>query len=143
MTTEPVVNRNVYRNIHILEIVRYRLPLAGMVSILHRISGALMFLVLPFVVWAFAQSMSSEGAFTGITRVFVLGLGILPGWALKLGILGLVGAYLFHLVAGLRHLWLDLTHCASKEQGRASALFTLAASALLWLLVGAKLFSLY
>ncbi|HMR72350.1 MAG TPA: succinate dehydrogenase, cytochrome b556 subunit, partial [Rubrivivax sp.] len=48
MSNAPAKPRPVYRNIHITDIVRYRLPVAGMVSILHRVSGAMMFLLLPF-----------------------------------------------------------------------------------------------
>ena len=45
--------RPVYRNIHVTDIVSYRLPPAGIVSILHRVSGVVMFLLLPFIIWMF------------------------------------------------------------------------------------------
>jgi succinate dehydrogenase / fumarate reductase cytochrome b subunit len=47
------------------------------------------------------------------------------------------------MIAGVRHLWMDMTHSVSKEQGRSSAIFTLASSLLLTLLFGARLFGLY
>ncbi|HEX7436265.1 MAG TPA: succinate dehydrogenase, cytochrome b556 subunit, partial [Caldimonas sp.] len=47
----------VYRNIHISQLTSYRLPLAGWVSILHRISGAAMFVLLPFAIWMFDTSL--------------------------------------------------------------------------------------
>jgi succinate dehydrogenase / fumarate reductase cytochrome b subunit len=57
--------------------------------------------------------------------------------------LALIWAYLHHLIAGLRHLYMDATHSVSKEFGRSSAIFTLATSIGLTVLLGAKLFGLY
>jgi len=48
-----------FTNIHVTQIIHYRLPAAGLVSILHRISGALMFLLLPFILYLFEQSITS------------------------------------------------------------------------------------
>ena len=135
--------RPVYRNIHVSQIVSYRLPPAGIVSILHRISGALMFLLLPFVVWLLDNSLSSEISYERFTSAFGAGIGFVPGWFVKLVALALIWAYLHHFIAGLRHLWMDATHAVSKEFSRSSALFTLGASALLTVLLGARLFGLF
>jgi succinate dehydrogenase / fumarate reductase cytochrome b subunit len=135
--------RPVYRNIHISQIVAYRLPPAGIVSILHRVSGALMFLLLPFIVWLFDVSVTSEISYERFTSAFVGGIGFLPGWFVKLVVLGLIWAYLHHFIAGVRHLWMDMTHSVTKEQGHSSAIVTLAASVLLTLALGAKLFGIY
>ncbi|MFG6449266.1 succinate dehydrogenase, cytochrome b556 subunit [Roseateles sp. BYS180W] len=135
--------RAVYRNIHVTQILAYRLPPAGIVSILHRASGMLMFLLLPFVVWMFDNSVSSEISFDAFTNVFVAGCGFVPGWAVKLVALGLIWAYLHHFIAGVRHLWMDATHSVSKEQGRSSAVITLVLGVVLTLALGAKLFGLY
>ena len=62
----------------------------------------------------------------------------------KLVALSLIWAYLHHFIAGLRHLWMDISHAAvSKEFGKSSAVFTLAVSIGLALVLGAKLFGLY
>jgi succinate dehydrogenase / fumarate reductase cytochrome b subunit len=135
--------RPVYRNIHVSQIVSYRLPPAGIVSILHRVSGALMFLLLPFIIWMFDTSVSSEISYERFTSAFVAGLGFLPGWFMKLVALALIWAYLHHFIAGVRHLWMDMTHAVSQEFGAKSAVFTLASSVLLTLVLGAKLFGLY
>jgi succinate dehydrogenase / fumarate reductase, cytochrome b subunit len=135
--------RPVYRNIHITDIRTYRLPPAGIVSILHRVSGALMFLLLPFVIWLFDNSLTSEISFDRFASVFSAGAGFLPGWFVKLVCLGLIWAYLHHAIAGARHLWMDMTHSVSKEQGHSSAVITLALSALLTVALGAKLFGLF
>jgi len=135
--------RPVYRNIHIGQILSYRLPPAGIVSILHRVSGAVMFLLMPFVIWMFDASVSSEISFEGFTSAFVAGVGVVAGWFFKLVALALIWAYLHHFIAGVRHLWMDVTHSVTKQFGHSSAVFTLAASVLLTLLLGAKLFGLY
>ena len=133
--------RPVYRNIHISQIVGYRLPAAGWVSILHRISGALMFLLLPFIVWMFDASVTSQTSYDRFTAAFAAGIGIVPGGLLKLVVLGLIWAYLHHFIAGLRHVWMDVSHHAVELQpGRRSALFTLAASLLLTLVLAYRLF---
>ena len=57
--------------------------------------------------------------------------------------LALLWALAHHLIAGLRHVWMDATHSVSKAQGRSSAVVTLVASVLLTLALGARLFGLY
>ena len=135
--------RPVYRNIHITDLMSYRLPPAGIVSILHRVSGLLMFLLLPFVIWLFDKSVTSEISYESFTSAFVAGMGFLPGWFIKLVCLGLIWGFLHHFIAGVRHLWMDMTHSVSKEQGRSSAVVTLVLSVLLTVVLGAKLFGLY
>lgn len=137
---DTLKQRPEYRNIHVSQIVAYRLPPAGIVSILHRVSGVLMFLLLPFVVWLFDVSVSSEVSYERFRAAFVAGIGFVPGWFLKLVALSLIWAYLHHLIAGVRHLWMDATHAVSKEFGHNSAVGTLALSVLLTLVLGYKLF---
>jgi succinate dehydrogenase / fumarate reductase cytochrome b subunit len=127
----------------LVDATKYRLPLAGVVSILHRASGALMFVLLPFVIWMFDNSLSSEASYDVFSAAFVVGLGPLPGWIVKLAVLALIWAYLHHFIAGVRHLWMDATHSVTLAQGRSSAVFTMAASLALTALLGAKLFGLY
>ena len=145
LDTSARAKRPEFRNIHALsDLPGYRLPLAGLVSILHRISGAMLFLLLPFVIWMFDTSVSSEISFARFTSAFADGVGIVPGWFLKLVALALIWAYLHHLIAGLRHLRMDVSHAAvSKESGRRSAAVTLVASIGLTLILGAKLFGVY
>jgi succinate dehydrogenase / fumarate reductase, cytochrome b subunit len=123
--------------------LQYRLPLAGVVSILHRASGALMFALLPLVVWLFDVSLGSEISYERFTAAFAQGIGFVPGFLVKLLVLGLIWAYLHHFIAGVRHLWMDATHSVTKEFGRSSAVVTLGLSLLLTVVLGAKLFGLY
>ena len=130
-------------NMRLIEALQYRLPIAGIVSILHRGSGMLMFFLLPFVIWLFDKSVTSEISYDAFASAFVAGIGPVPGVLVKLVVLALIWAYLFHAMAGLRHLWMDVTHSVSKAQGRSSAIVTVGLSTVLTVLLGAKLFGLY
>ena len=143
--TELAKKRPEFRNINALsDLPTYRLPAAGWVSILHRVSGLLMFLLLPFILWMFDTSLSSEISFARFAAAFNAGVGFVPGWFVKLVALALIWAYLHHFIAGLRHLWMDLSHAAvSKEFGKTSAVVTLVLSIGLTAVLGAKLFGLY
>jgi succinate dehydrogenase / fumarate reductase cytochrome b subunit len=143
--TSAAKKRPEFRNINAFtDLPSYRLPIAGIVSILHRISGFLMFILMPFIIWMFDNSISSEISFAKFKSAFNVGMLGLPGALWKLVALALIWAYLHHFIAGLRHLWMDTHHDAvSKEFGKSSAVFTLAVSIGLALVLGAKLFGIY
>jgi succinate dehydrogenase / fumarate reductase cytochrome b subunit len=145
LATSPRPKRPEFRNINAFtDLPGYRLPIAGIVSILHRISGAIMFILLPFIIWMFDASVSSEISFARFTSTFGdSGLGPFAGWFMKLIVLTLIWAYLHHLTAGLRHLWMDVNHAVSMEFGKSSATVTLALSIGLTLVCAVKLFGLY
>jgi succinate dehydrogenase / fumarate reductase cytochrome b subunit len=134
-----------FRNINAFtDLPSYRLPVAGIVSILHRVSGALMFILLPFILWMFDKSVSSEISFAKFKGAFNLGMLGLPGFIFKLVALALIWAFLHHSIAGLRHLWSDTHHSAVTQAfGRSSAIATLSVSVTLTVVLGAKLFGLY
>ncbi|MDP2742057.1 MAG: succinate dehydrogenase, cytochrome b556 subunit [Hydrogenophaga sp.] len=142
--TELTRKRPEFRNINAFkDLTTYRLPPAGWVSILHRVSGLLMFLLLPLIVWLFDTSISSELSFERFTAAFAIGLGFVPGWFFKLVVLSIIWAYLHHLIAGIRHLYMDATHSVGKAFGKSSAIVTLVLSIGLTVVLGAKLFGLY
>jgi succinate dehydrogenase / fumarate reductase cytochrome b subunit len=140
--TELAKPRTEFRNINAFkDLPTYRLPAAGLVSILHRISGVLMFVLLPFILWMFDLSVSSEISFARLRFAFADGAS---GFVLKLVALALLWAYLHHFTAGLRHLWMDVSHKAvAKDTGSTSAKATLGISLVLTVVLGAKLFGLY
>jgi succinate dehydrogenase / fumarate reductase, cytochrome b subunit len=143
-TSPSRAQRPEFRNINAFtDLPTYRLPPAGWVSILHRVSGAIMFILMPFIIWMFDTSVSSEISFAKFTAAFNVGLGFAPGWLMKLVALALIWAYLHHFIAGLRHLWMDVNHAVSKEFGRSSALFTLITGSVLTLVLALKLFGAY
>ena len=141
MTEQKAKQRPEFRNINFFsDLPTYRLPLAGIVSILHRVSGLLMALLLPFIIWMFDKSVSSEISFDSFTSVFAGQFG----WFAKLVCLALIWAYLHHFCAGLRHIWMDVSHkSVNKEFGKSSAIVCFAISLILTAALGAKLFGLY
>jgi succinate dehydrogenase / fumarate reductase cytochrome b subunit len=141
--SKPV--RPEFRNINAFtDLTTYRMTAGAWVSILHRASGAIMFLLLPFVIWLFDKSLSSEFSFAKFTAAFNVGLGFVPAWLIKLVVLGLIWAYTHHLTAGIRHLWMDVSHSAvTKAAAKKSAVVTFAISLPLTVALGAKLFSIY
>lgn len=125
--------RKRFTNIHVTDLLRYRLPAAGFVSILHRISGAMMFVLLPFILYLFDLSLTSEISFAYLA-------GFASHWFVKLMILALSWAYLHHFCAGVRHLVMDLHIGLSKESAGKSARSVLLVSVPLAVLVAFKLF---
>jgi succinate dehydrogenase / fumarate reductase cytochrome b subunit len=133
-----------FRNINAFtDLPSYRMPLAALISIMHRASGLIMFMLMPFIIWMFDTSVTSEISFARFTSAFTLGIGFVPGIAVKLAALVLIWAYLHHLFAGLRHIRMDIFHSVSKEQGKFTAQVTLVLSLGLTVALGAKLFGLY
>lgn len=114
----------------------YRLPLAGFVSILHRISGMLMFALLPFILYLLDKSLTSEISFA-VFQKFTSGVFV------KLVILALAWAYLHHFCAGVRHLFMDLHMGLDKDSARKSAVGILLISLTLTLAVALKLFGVF
>lgn len=136
-TKDAVKNsRPEFRNIHITQIVNYRLPLAGFSSILHRVTGMLMFLLLPFVLYLLDKSLTSESSFEYF-KSFASG-----GFA-RLLILALSWGYLHHFCAGIRHLILDNHIGVDKDSARKSAVAVFVVSLPLAGLVALKLFGVF
>ena len=117
-----------------LDLLRIHLPLPGWVSILHRVSGALLFLALPLGIWALSLSLSGE---TGFLRM--------ADWVtrplIKLLLLLAVWAFTHHLLAGLRHLALDIHWGVNLERARQSSLVVVLATGLVTLFVAWRLFA--
>lgn len=116
--------------------VHYRLPLAGVVSILHRISGLLIFLLLPFILYLLDKSLTSEISFEYFK-------GYVSHPLVKLAILALSWAYLHHFCAGVRHLVMDLHFGLDKDSARKSSVVVFAVSLPLAALVALKLFGVF
>jgi succinate dehydrogenase / fumarate reductase cytochrome b subunit len=117
-----------------LNLLRIHLPLPGWVSILHRVSGALLFVALPLGVWLLALSLSDEDGFQQVKE-----------WAAhplaKLWMLVLVWALAHHFLAGLRHLALDVHWGVGLKHARQSSLAVILAAALATLVAAWRLFA--
>ncbi len=126
-----------FRNLSIPQILSYRLPLAGKSSILHRVSGALLFLCLPLVILPlFALSVTSPDSFAAM-----------QAWVsnplCKLVLLVLIWGYLHHFCAGIRYLALDLHIGMNKVAAQKSAGIVFGVSLALTLVFGLKLFGVW
>ena len=104
-----------------LDLTTIRLPLPGKVSILHRVSGAGLFLCFPVLLWLFGASLTSPDSFASFKAVFAT----LPA---KVVLAGLIWAFIHHFCAGIRFLLLDLHVGIEKEAARQSAGVGLAVS---------------
>jgi len=104
-----------------LDLFSIRLPVPGWVSILHRISGAGLFLLLPFLLWLLDNSLHSMTSFRKLEAV-------VDHAAVKVILTGLAWAYLHHLLAGLRHLALDADLGTELSASRASSKIVLVGS---------------
>jgi succinate dehydrogenase cytochrome b subunit len=109
-----------------------RLPLPGFVSILHRVSGAGLFLCLPILLGLFGMSLGSPESFENYKATVGHPL-------VKLLLLGLLWAYLHHFCAGIRFLLLDMHKGLDLASARFSAKVVLAVSLTLTVLIGVKL----
>jgi succinate dehydrogenase / fumarate reductase cytochrome b subunit len=125
-----------FKNIHVTQIISYRLPAGGFASFLHRFSGALMFLALPLLLWLFDLSLTSELSYARLAEVF-------SSWVVKVVLLGLGWALLHHLVTGIRHLLLDLHIGIDRDAAARSALLVYFISLPLTLVAALKLFGVF
>jgi succinate dehydrogenase / fumarate reductase cytochrome b subunit len=112
-----------------LNLAQIRLPVPGVVSIMHRVSGAALFLFIPFLLTLFEMSLESVQTYNRFKGVFA-------HWAVKLVVIGLVWAYLHHLLAGIRHLALDLHYGTELQAARTTSWVVLAAAIVLTALFG-------
>ncbi|MCU9955085.1 MULTISPECIES: succinate dehydrogenase, cytochrome b556 subunit [Burkholderia] len=127
-----------YRNIGFGDItMKYRMPLAAILSILHRVSGALLFLFLPFLLFLFDQSLTSELSFE-VFKAFLSNIVV------KLIVLALSWAFFHHFCAGIRHLLMDVNHDAvTKESGKRTAVVVFVVSIALTIAMALKLFGAF
>jgi succinate dehydrogenase / fumarate reductase cytochrome b subunit len=134
MSDSAAKPRPQFRNISVSQIFSYRLPLAGKLSILHRASGALLFLCLPLVILPlFGMSVASADSFNDIASV--VGNPIV-----KIILLVLIWGYLHHFCAGIRYLFLDLHMGIDKASAQKSAGIVFGVSLALTVVFGLKLF---
>lgn len=126
-----------FRNLSIPQIMSYRLPLAAKSSILHRVSGALLFLCIPLVILPlFALSVTSPESFAEM-RAWV------ANPVFKIVLLALAWGFLHHFCAGIRYLLLDLHMGNDKHTGKKTAGVVFGVSLALTLVFGLKLFGVW
>jgi succinate dehydrogenase / fumarate reductase, cytochrome b subunit len=115
-----------------LNLMQIRLPLPAFVSILHRVSGAILFFFLFLPLCLLDSSLASAGSFNEFKDWIGNPLT-------KIVLLGLLWAFFHHLCAGIRHLAMDLHKGLELETARAASYAVLGVSLLLTVVIGAKL----
>ena len=115
-----------------LNLMQIRLPLPALLSILHRVSGALLFLALPLLLCWLQSSLSSAESYDHMTQAF----SYVP---VKLISLVLLWGYFHHLCAGIRHIFLDLDIGTDLACARFSTVLSFGVSIALTVIVGAML----
>ena len=115
-----------------LDLIRIRLPLPGIVSILHRVSGAALFLSLGFLLYLFQASLAAPEGFAAFK-------GLVAQPLVKLVLIGLLWAFLHHLCAGIRYFALDLDFGTDLAPARTSSTAVLVVSIVLTVVLGVKL----
>lgn len=112
-----------------LDLTTIKFPVTAIASITHRISGVALFLALPLLLWMLDRSLASPQGFADMQNLFSSAL-------VKLVIWGILAALIFHLVAGIRHLFMDVGIGETLEGGRRGAFTVFAVSIVLIVLAG-------
>lgn len=115
-----------------LNLMQIRLPVPGVVSIMHRVSGAALFLAIPLVLYVLQASLESPNGFAAVRSALATPLA-------KLAMLALLWGFLHHFFAGIRYLALDLDVGGELAQARATSWIVLGASIGLTLAFGVLL----
>ena len=112
-----------------LDLTKIRLPVPGFVSILHRISGAALFLFAGVLLYLFQESLASPESYVRFRA-------LADHWLAKLFLIGMLWAFLHHFFAGLRYLLLDVDIGSELGTTRAMSWGVLGASLVLTVILG-------
>lgn len=115
-----------------LALHQIKLPLPGVVSILHRVSGMMLLISLPVLLLILQYSLTSIETHTRLLELLAHPLS-------RLALLGLLWAFLHHFCAGIRYLLIDLHYVSNLGRARSSSKIVLAVSLALTVLMGAQL----
>ena len=112
-----------------LDLRTIKLPITGVTSFLHRVSGIILFLGLGFMLYALGKSLDSEEGFAEVKACLTSPLAKFVAW-------GLLSSLLYHLVAGVRHLIMDMGIGETLEGGRLGSKIVIVISVVMIVLAG-------
>lgn len=112
-----------------LQLTTIRFPLPAIVSILHRASGVLVFLAIPLLLWVLRDSLQTRTGFYTVSQCLTQPFMKFVIWVVLSGLI-------YHLVAGIRHLFMDAGYCEELAAARRCSIWTLASSIILIILAG-------
>lgn len=122
MTTRPVN----------LDLTTVRMPFTAVLSILHRITGVIIFLGVPVLLWLLEKSLSSETGYIKIEQMLAEGF-----W--RIAFFGLIWAFAYHIMAGIKHLAMDMGHAETPESAKIAATLLIIGNVLVLLFLGVRL----
>lgn len=122
------------RNIGLSSLMGYRFPVTAISSILHRISGVLLFVLVPFVVWALNVSLKDQASFEAVKETISTGFLSFILWVF-------LSALIYHLFAGVRHLLMDIGLGEGKCTGRLGSWIVIILSIIFMVLLGVCLWA--
>ena len=117
------------RNISIGNLIRYHFPLTAIVSILHRISGVILFLFIPFALWVLTLTLRSPGSYYQVQQVMN------QGW-IKFLLWICFSALIYHAIAGIKHIMMDMGYLEEKQSSTISSSIVLVLSIICVVLLG-------
>jgi succinate dehydrogenase / fumarate reductase cytochrome b subunit len=120
------------RNIGLSSLMKYRFPVTAIASILHRASGLILFIAIPFLLWAFHASLASSASFAHIQAC-------LSSPFAKIWVTLVIAALVYHLLAGIKHLIMDLGYWEGKTSGRVASYAVILISLIVIVLLGVRL----
>ena len=103
------------RNIGIGSLMKYRFPINALVSILHRLSGVILFVLIPFILWTLHVSLSSQANFLMVKDYFGSPMVMFLTWVV-------LSALYYHVIAGVKHLLMDMGYFEEKVSGRVASI---------------------
>lgn len=115
-----------------LNFLTIHFPVTAWVSVAHRLSGIFVFLMIPVLLWMLQESLVSKARFLGLARFFSHPVAVIGLWLL-------LAALLYHWIAGIRHLLMDIHIGESKMGGRGGAWFVIGISLSIFVLLGYQL----
>ncbi len=122
MTTRPVN----------LDLTTVRMPFTAVLSILHRITGVIIFLGIPPLLWLFQRSLASPDSYAAVEQM-------LSGGFFRLAFFALLWSFAYHIMAGLKHLAMDLGHAETPETARIAAGLLVIGNVLVLIFLGVRL----
>ncbi|MGB0782571.1 MAG: succinate dehydrogenase, cytochrome b556 subunit [Marinomonas sp.] len=113
-----------------LDISTISMPVTAIVSILHRVTGIILFVGLAFLFYAFDLSLESQEGFDQVVNA------LQTNFLVKFVIWGVVSALMYHFVAGVKHLFMDMGYFEELESGRSAAVANIVIAVVLIVLAG-------
>ncbi len=122
MTTRPVN----------LDLTTVRMPFTAVLSILHRITGVIIFFGVPVLLWLLEKSMTSAAGYEEVEQ-------LLAGGFWRFAFFGVIWAFAYHVMAGIKHLAMDMGHAETPETAKIAAALLIIGNILILIFLGVRL----